>query len=47
MLLEERFANIRQSGAYDVDKMPPPKNFWLDDDKLEEWYDDREALRDA
>jgi hypothetical protein len=47
LLLEERFANIRQGAAYDVDKTPPPKNFWLDDVKLERWYEDREALRKA
>jgi len=47
LLLEERFGNIRQGAAYDMDKMPPPKDFWLDDVKLNNWYDERKALREA
>ena len=42
-----RIQNIKESAAYDVDKTPPPKDYWLDDDQLNDWYAEREKLRNV
>lgn len=46
MSLEERFESLRQSAAYDPEHIPPPKELWLDDDKLQKWFDSRNKLRE-
>lgn len=43
--LHQRFQAIRQSAAYDPDNMAPPKEIWLDNKKLERWFDERAELR--
>jgi len=40
-----RLKGIREAAALDPDKLPAPKDLWLDDKALERWYEDREELR--
>lgn len=47
LVLEHRFENIRSMSAYDQDGLVAPKEFWLDDDILDNWYEERKALREA
>jgi hypothetical protein len=45
LLLEKRFESIRETAAHDIEKSPPPKEYWLDDKLLEAWLEEREWLR--
>ena len=47
LLLERRFASIRELAVTGFDKKPPPKDFWLDDELIASWQKDQEALRKA
>lgn len=41
----KRIQGIHEAAAFDPEKMTAPKNFWLDEQKLEKWYEGRERLR--
>jgi hypothetical protein len=47
LLLERRFANIRELASLGANGKPPPKDFWLDDELIEHWRDEQEMLRKA
>lgn len=40
-----RIKNVREAGAYDVDKLTAPKEYWLSTTKLDDWFAEREGLR--
>ena len=41
-----RIKGIREAGAYDVDKQVAPRNIWLDEKQLSEWFEERDRLRE-
>ena len=43
--LWQRVKSIREAAAYDPEKLPAPKDIWLDSKRLESWYEEREELR--
>lgn len=43
--LSSKIDNILEAASYDKDKLPAPKDTWLDDDALKSWYEEREELR--
>lgn len=40
-----RIMGLREAGAYDPEKMVAPKNIWLNDKAIEEWFEERDRLR--
>lgn len=43
--LLKRFDNIQTMSALSPDGTPPPREYWLDDEMLDEWKKEQEALR--
>jgi hypothetical protein len=45
MRLYKRFQSIVESAGYDQDNMVAPKEYWLDTDRLNGWYEERRKSR--
>ena len=40
-----RIKGIREAAAYDSEKMMAPKDLWMDEKGIEDWYASRDELR--
>lgn len=44
-LFHKRVKALLESAGLDVEKLPPPKSIWFDDDALKQWFEDRTAMQ--
>lgn len=40
-----RVQSIIEAGAWDVEEQVAPKDFWLDEDNLDAWFEERKKLK--
>ena len=45
IVLERRWEQIQELGAWDDDGNPPPKEFWHDHERIEQWVTDHKEAR--